>query len=89
MKAFYGVDHQIRMFRPNLNMERFWDSAKRMSLPTFDKNELLNCVQALVSLEKEWVPRQEGKSLYIRPTLVGLDVSLYFNFLQLRLNDFV
>ena len=77
MKAFYGVDQQIRMFRPNLNMERFWNSAKRMSLPTFDQKELLNCVQMLVSLEKDWVPRQEGKSLYIRPTLVGLDVSYH------------
>ena len=75
MKAYYGVDGQIRMFRPECNMDRFWKSAHRMSLPTFDKKELLQCIHALVNLERDWVPRQEGKSLYIRPTLIGLDVS--------------
>jgi len=34
---------------------------------------LLQCIHALVNLERDWVPRQEGKSLYIRPTLIGLD----------------
>ena len=76
MKAFYGVDQKIRMFRPELNMERFWNSAHRMCLPVFDKKELLQCIHALVDIERDWVPKQEGKSLYVRPTLVSLDVRL-------------
>ncbi|TSQ23977.1 Branched-chain-amino-acid aminotransferase, cytosolic [Bagarius yarrelli] len=33
MKAFRGVDNQIRLFRPMLNMERMYRSAERCCLP--------------------------------------------------------
>lgn len=33
MKAFRGVDNQIRLFRPMLNMERMHRSADRSCLP--------------------------------------------------------
>jgi len=33
MKAFYGVDGKIRMFRPEKNMKRFRTSVKRIALP--------------------------------------------------------
>ncbi|XP_039188827.1 branched-chain-amino-acid aminotransferase, cytosolic isoform X1 [Crotalus tigris] len=76
MKAYRGVDGKIRLFRPRLNMDRMLRSAARATLPGFDKEELLQCIQKLVEVEKEWVPYSTSASLYIRPTLIGTEPSL-------------
>ncbi|XP_058789122.1 branched-chain-amino-acid aminotransferase, cytosolic [Phymastichus coffea] len=76
MKAYRGVDGKIRLFRPEMNMERMNASAVRSGLPTFNGNELIKCINRLISIDKEWVPHSEASSLYIRPTLIGIDPSL-------------
>uniref|UniRef100_A0A4W5K177 Branched-chain-amino-acid aminotransferase n=1 Tax=Hucho hucho TaxID=62062 RepID=A0A4W5K177_9TELE len=76
MKAFRGVDNHIRLFRPNLNMERMHRSADRSCLPLFDKVELLECIRKLVEVDQEWVPYSLDASLYIRPTFIGIEPSL-------------
>lgn len=76
LKAFRGVDNKIRLFRPHLNMERMHCSAKRATLPGFDEEELLGCIQQLVKLDQEWVPYSTSASLYIRPTFIGTEPSL-------------
>lgn len=76
MKAYRGVDGKIRIFRPNMNMNRMNLSAKRSGLPTFDGDEYIKSMQRLVSIDQEWVPHTEKASLYIRPTLIGIDVSM-------------
>ncbi|XP_060758223.1 branched-chain-amino-acid aminotransferase, mitochondrial isoform X2 [Neoarius graeffei] len=76
MKAFRGVDNQIRLFRPMLNMERMYRSAERCCLPVFDKGELLECIKKLIELDQEWVPYSTDASLYIRPTFIGVEPSL-------------
>lgn len=75
MKAYRGVDGKIRMFRPNMNMNRMNSSAKRSGLPTFNGDEYIKCIAQLISIDQEWVPHTEAASLYIRPTLIGIDVS--------------
>uniref|UniRef100_A0A9L0SHR3 Branched-chain-amino-acid aminotransferase n=1 Tax=Equus caballus TaxID=9796 RepID=A0A9L0SHR3_HORSE len=75
-KAFRGVDNKIRLFRPKLNMDRMYRSAVRTTLPVFDKEELLECIQQLVKLDQEWVPYSTSASLYIRPTFIGTEPSL-------------
>lgn len=76
MKAFRGQDDRIRAFRPDLNMERMNVSAIRAGLPTFDEDEMIKCINRLISIDQEWVPHSEASSLYIRPTLIGIDVSI-------------
>lgn len=76
MKAFRGVDNAIRLFRPMLNMDRMYRSAKRSCLPSFDKTELLSCIKKLVKIDQEWVPYSQDASLYIRPTFIGTEPSL-------------
>nr|XP_020735768.1 branched-chain-amino-acid aminotransferase, cytosolic isoform X1 [Odocoileus virginianus texanus] len=76
LKAFRGVDNKIRLFRPNLNMDRMYRSAMRATLPAFDKKELLECIRQLVKLDEEWVPYSTSASLYIRPTFIGTEPSL-------------
>ena len=50
MKAFRGVDGRVRLFRPDLNMKRMNMTAERSCLPTFDSQELLQCI-------KRWIKR--------------------------------
>lgn len=76
MKAYRGVDGRVRVFRPQLNMDRMNLSAERSGLPTFDGNELVQCLNKLISIDQEWVPHSEASSLYIRPTLIGIDGTL-------------
>lgn len=75
MKAFRGVDDEIRLFRPDKNMERMNRTAARSSLPNFDGKELIELLKKVVSIDQEWVPHTESSSLYIRPTLIGTEVS--------------
>uniref|UniRef100_A0ABD2W856 Branched-chain-amino-acid aminotransferase n=1 Tax=Trichogramma kaykai TaxID=54128 RepID=A0ABD2W856_9HYME len=76
MKAYRGVDGKIRIFRPDMNMERMNASAVRSGLPQFNGIELIRCMNRLISIDQEWVPHSEASSLYIRPTLIGIDPTL-------------
>lgn len=76
LKAYRGADGKIRLFRPMENMNRFWNSAKRMALPTFDKEELYKCMLELVKVDSDWVPHSQACSLYIRPSLISTEASL-------------
>ncbi|KAJ8945178.1 hypothetical protein NQ314_009310 [Rhamnusium bicolor] len=76
LKAYRGVDGKIRIFRPDLNMNRMNKSAYNSGLPTFDGYELIKCLNRLIQVDQEWVPHGEGSSLYIRPTLIGIDGTL-------------
>lgn len=76
MKAYRGSDGKIRLFRPDLNMKRMLTSAERSVLPTFDANELLECIKKLVQVDADWVPSAKSSTLYIRPTLIGTEPTL-------------
>ncbi|CAF0999704.1 unnamed protein product [Adineta steineri] len=76
MKAYRGYDGKIRLFRPDLNMKRMLNTAERSVLPTFDGNELLECIKKLVQVDADWVPRSKSSTLYIRPTLIGTEPQL-------------
>ncbi|XP_066251328.1 branched-chain-amino-acid aminotransferase, cytosolic [Euwallacea similis] len=76
MKAYRGVDGKIRIFRPDLNMARMNSSAQSSGLPTFDGIEFAKCLKRLVEVDQEWVPHSVASSLYLRPTLIGIDGTL-------------
>ena len=48
MKAYVDSNDRVRLYRPQMNMERFRTSAGRMSLPDFNGGELLKCIERLV-----------------------------------------
>lgn len=58
-------------------MQRMNLSAQRAGLPNFDGLEFIKCINRLIQIDQEWVPHAEASSLYIRPTLIGIDVSHY------------
>ena len=76
MKAYHCVDGKVRLFRPEMNMERMLRSAKRAGLAEFDTKELLKCLKKLVSIDKRWVPNKPNHSLYVRPTFMGTEATL-------------
>lgn len=76
MKAYRGVDGKIRLFRPEMNMHRMNLTAKRSGLPSFDGEEAIKCLSRLVTIDSEWVPHAESASLYLRPTLIGIEPTL-------------
>lgn len=73
LKAYYGVDGKIRLFRPMENMKRMKNSAEAASLPEVDGEEFLKCLKDLLRVDREWAPKEEGCSLYIRPVLLGTE----------------
>ncbi|KAL6722581.1 hypothetical protein Aduo_017693 [Ancylostoma duodenale] len=80
MKAYRGVDNKIRLFRPEMNMARMRRTARRAALPDFDAEELIKIICDQISLDQEWVPYSTTSSLYIRPTLIGVDPTLGVGF---------
>jgi branched-chain amino acid aminotransferase len=71
LKAFRGVDGKIRLFRPQKHVERMNNSARRLCIPTLDPALALSSIVTLVGVERDWVPRTVGTSLYIRPIIVA------------------
>jgi branched-chain amino acid aminotransferase len=73
LKAFRRQDGSIALFRPRDNFERFNRSARRMCMPEVDVDFMLRSLKELIRLESDWVPRSEGTSLYIRPTMIATE----------------
>ncbi|TDL28555.1 branched-chain amino acid aminotransferase II [Rickenella mellea] len=76
MKAYRDLNGKVTLFRPDMNMKRMQTSAKRIALPTFNGDALLELIKSLVRLDKHWIPQEPGHSLYIRPTLIGTQKAL-------------
>ncbi|KAI8812289.1 aminotransferase [Cladochytrium replicatum] len=76
MKAYKDKDGNIRMFRPDMNMNRLHRSCERLSLPSFNKGEFLESIKELLRLDSSWIPGERGYSLYIRPTAIATQESL-------------
>ena len=73
LKAFRTADDGIRMFRPRDNIKRLNRSARRLCIPELDEDFALKSLKALIDVDRDWVPRTDGTSLYIRPTIIAMD----------------
>ncbi len=76
MKAYRTKDGDIQLFRPLENIRRMNNSAERMALPQLDEQDALQAITELVKIDADWVPSEEGTSLYIRPFMFGNDEHL-------------
>ncbi len=76
LKAFRRSDGSIALFRPQDNISRFNRSATRMCMPEVDEKFFLDSLLELIRLESDWVPKSEGTSLYIRPTMIATEAFL-------------
>ena len=76
LKAFNGVDGKIRIFRPDKNAERLRQSCERLCIPPLDDELFCDAIEALVDIDRRWIPRQPGQSLYIRPLIYASESHL-------------
>jgi len=77
LKAYRGEDEVVRLFRPDRNIARFNRSAERLCIPPIDPELFLAALKQLVAVDREWVPRAPGTSLYIRPVGFASDPDLH------------
>ena len=76
LKAYRGKNDKIYLFRPTDNLKRMNVSASRMCMPEISVDDVFKGLKKLISLDKDWVPRAEGATLYIRPTMVATEAGL-------------
>ena len=76
LKAYKTADGKIQLFRPQKNIERLNNTNRRMCIPEIDPDDVLQAIKAVVKTDEEWIPEEEGKSLYIRPFIIATDPML-------------
>lgn len=67
MKAYKDKSEDIFLFRPLDNHKRFNISAKRLCIPEIPEDYFMEGLKALLKLDGDFIPKNEGSSLYIRP----------------------
>lgn len=73
LKAFRGKDGKVRLFRPKNHCLRMQAGAPRLCMPTPEPEAMQEAIESLVAIDESWVPSAPSTSLYIRPTLIGVD----------------
>ena len=76
MKAYRQPDGSVALFRPEANARRFAKSAERLALPQMPEELFLETIHTLVKQDINWVPKNVGESLYIRPFMIATEVGL-------------
>ena len=69
MKAYFSGDTTINLFRPFDHARRFNNSARRLCMPEIDENLFVELLEELLKLDFAWVPKEQGRALYIRPVM--------------------
>ena len=73
LKAYKNEKDEILIFRPDKNAKRFNSSAERMCMPSLPEKYFINSIEELLKIEKDWIPKGEENSLYIRPIMFAID----------------
>lgn len=73
LKAYRTAEGKVQLFRPEENFKRLNRSNERLVIPELPVDLAMQCLMALLEVEKDWVPHQEGASLYIRPFIIAVD----------------
>src|SRR5580692_9336429 len=71
LKAYRQASGPIVAFRPQANAARFNRSAVRMAMPELPEATFVRAIDLLVAQDRDWVPTQEGHSLYLRPLMIA------------------
>ncbi|RZJ36666.1 MAG: branched-chain amino acid aminotransferase [Flavobacterium sp.] len=72
MKAYKDENDDVWLFRPDQNFERFNKSAVRMAMPEITEEIFLGGLHEILKLEKDWVKKGKGNTLYIRPFMIAI-----------------
>jgi branched-chain amino acid aminotransferase len=72
MKAYKDEQDDVWLFRPDQNLDRFNKSAVRMAMPEVPEAVFIDGLKTIVHLEKDWVKKGIGNTLYIRPFMIAI-----------------
>ncbi len=72
MKAYKDENDDVWLFRPDQNFIRFNKSAVRMAMPEVPEEIFIGGLHKILELEKEWVRKGKGNTLYIRPFMIAI-----------------
>lgn len=74
MKAYPSQsNNDALIFRPLDNWKRMNISGERMCMPAIPEELFMESLAVLIDLDRAWIPKEEGSSLYIRPFMVSAD----------------
>jgi branched-chain amino acid aminotransferase len=73
LKAMKNENGEALVFRPLDNWKRLNRSAERMCMPLVPEELFMDGLTTLLDLDRNWIPTDEGSSLYIRPFLFSAD----------------
>lgn len=79
MKAYKDKDNNAFLFRPDQNIQRFNRSCERMAIPTLDERLFIEALNTLIALDRQWIPEDEGSSLYVRPFVFATEPAIKAN----------
>lgn len=75
-KAYKNEKGEIRLFRVRDNFKRMNESSDRICIPPVDVEFVTDALKKLVLLDEDWIPTDEGTSLYIRPSIIATENAL-------------
>jgi branched-chain amino acid aminotransferase len=76
LKAYRQPDGSIASFRPEVNADRFRNSARRLAMPELPAELFLDSLRELIAVDSRWVPEEDEESLYFRPFMIATESGL-------------
>lgn len=76
LKAYNTDDGRALLFRPDQNFKRMNRSCDRLCIPALPEDVALEGLVELIRVERDWIPKSAGTSLYIRPFIIAVDPRL-------------
>ncbi|MFV0530639.1 MAG: branched-chain amino acid aminotransferase [Flavobacteriales bacterium] len=76
MKAYRNKNDEVFLFRPKDNFIRINESCKRLNMPELPQDLFMEGLKTLVDLDRNWIPTEEGSSLYLRPFVFASEAML-------------
>lgn len=73
MKAYKDEADDIWLFRPDENFHRINKSSARLAMPEFPEEYFFEGLHQLLKLDKQWIQKGFGNSLYIRPFVIATE----------------
>lgn len=73
LKAYLTKNEEVLLFRPDQNMKRLNRSNERLCIPQVDEELALAGLQELLKVDRDWIPKVQGTSLYIRPFIFATE----------------
>ena len=73
LKAYKGKDNNTYLFRPDMNAKRTNNTNDRLCIPKLPEEDFVQAVKAIVKVDEDWIPTEEGTSLYVRPFIIATD----------------